>query len=635
MANRYIMHDNVVYEEFVGKHCVGFKKSSAVDTKTQPYFSWNGGKFDLSEWDKVLAFLLWTQHEYKSESLMNFYFDDTNNRLFALPVPQFVGTGMTVTADTDNKEMWAKHYSLSSGCEPIGTVHHHCTANAFQSGTDKADEINKDGLHITIGNLDKERMSYHGRVSFFKEFFVPNLGEWFDLMNPVLKRYENKPFYNDIVTEAITAYNGSSFPEEWKEFCTVKKHVYGNSAWGNMNQAVMNYGRTDSRFTSYTPKYYSNYMRLHTGVYTRRDFHAGINEFLDPETGVWVAEPVPSAAIYMNAGVSVAETYVLSTIVPQIQATIRGKNAANKTNTTDNEGLVRKLVISNEEEMSLAIDSLNSMQITNTDWMFEMAIPIVEEIASSDKMIYEYNHYDTTKNCAITTPKVYQQYIIFMEDCCTKLHEDLVNFLNLLDTDGIETGSALSFSDVTKDLETIGHELKLIERDSFLSTGEMKVLILKFMSMFDSLIVTLSDIERIVRVSEYKNTLIDLQSRDEYCSTAELTLSVIDDRWQPVIDAVGELYTISGMSVHDINEYASNTDYGLMLYLSPESSEIGRYLNNACSKQFYLSDRISEVADDTVTRFEITTKNVIDNLPVDLNINHPNNNIEEEEQGLC
>ena len=42
----------------------------------------------------------------------------------------------------------------------FGTIHAHASAGAFHSATDDKDESCSDGLHITIGNLDKPIRSY-------------------------------------------------------------------------------------------------------------------------------------------------------------------------------------------------------------------------------------------------------------------------------------------------------------------------------------------------------------------------------------------------------------------------------------------------------------------------------------------
>jgi hypothetical protein len=50
--------------------------------------------------------------------------------------------------------------------ENFGTIHSHCNASAFHSGTDDKDEFSFDGLHITIGKLDQPVREYAVRWIF-------------------------------------------------------------------------------------------------------------------------------------------------------------------------------------------------------------------------------------------------------------------------------------------------------------------------------------------------------------------------------------------------------------------------------------------------------------------------------------
>lgn len=53
--------------------------------------------------------------------------------------------------------------SVPKGFTIFGTIHSHANIPAFHSATDDSDECCSDGLHITIGNLDKPARSYSAR----------------------------------------------------------------------------------------------------------------------------------------------------------------------------------------------------------------------------------------------------------------------------------------------------------------------------------------------------------------------------------------------------------------------------------------------------------------------------------------
>jgi hypothetical protein len=55
------------------------------------------------------------------------------------------------------------------------TAHHHCSASAFQSGTDEADEKNQDGLHLTVGRVEAERHDLHARFYIDGNCFEPDM----------------------------------------------------------------------------------------------------------------------------------------------------------------------------------------------------------------------------------------------------------------------------------------------------------------------------------------------------------------------------------------------------------------------------------------------------------------------------
>ncbi|MGD0088293.1 MAG: hypothetical protein ABSE73_00040 [Planctomycetota bacterium] len=53
--------------------------------------------------------------------------------------------------------------AVPGGFEIFGTIHSHASAGAFHSSTDDRDEACSDGLHITVGNVDKPIHSYAAR----------------------------------------------------------------------------------------------------------------------------------------------------------------------------------------------------------------------------------------------------------------------------------------------------------------------------------------------------------------------------------------------------------------------------------------------------------------------------------------
>jgi len=48
----------------------------------------------------------------------------------------------------------------------IGTIHSHCDFSAFHSGTDQADESTFDGIHITLGHVNRNDFSIVASLAF-------------------------------------------------------------------------------------------------------------------------------------------------------------------------------------------------------------------------------------------------------------------------------------------------------------------------------------------------------------------------------------------------------------------------------------------------------------------------------------
>ena len=130
-----------------------------------------GPKFTPELWHQVLSFFRWTFKEHQSESQVRLYVNPKLGRWGAWAFPQVARTGMNArempTPETPEK---ARERFASWQSEPsddwlyFGTVHHHCSASAFQSSTDEQNEWNQDGLHITAGRMDAEQHDVHARL---------------------------------------------------------------------------------------------------------------------------------------------------------------------------------------------------------------------------------------------------------------------------------------------------------------------------------------------------------------------------------------------------------------------------------------------------------------------------------------
>ena len=141
-----------------------------------------GPKFTPEMWHQVLSFFRWTNKEMQSESQVRLYVNTKLGRWGAWAFPQVARTGMSARElpETETPEK-ARERFASWGSEPsddwlyFGTVHHHCSASAFQSGTDEQNEWNQDGLHLTVGRMEAEQHDVHARFYLDGNCFEPDL----------------------------------------------------------------------------------------------------------------------------------------------------------------------------------------------------------------------------------------------------------------------------------------------------------------------------------------------------------------------------------------------------------------------------------------------------------------------------
>ncbi len=188
-----------------------------------------GGTIPFPLWKQICAFFLWTYSEFRSESIVQLYYNQDTKEWKAWALPQYVGTGMTVNQVEANNPVWdtfieEQGHNLT-GFDPAGSVHHHCTSGAFQSSVDANDERAKSGLHITVGNLDSPKFSIHGRVSYKGAFWGVEWDDWFDLPETYDGLIIPTEAYSAIIAANLCIKpdgwnNEDAFPAEWRGNCT-------------------------------------------------------------------------------------------------------------------------------------------------------------------------------------------------------------------------------------------------------------------------------------------------------------------------------------------------------------------------------------------------------------------------------
>lgn len=108
-----------------------------------PYISFTAKKIPYILIEKVVAFFKEVYRKYQSEAVGYLYYEPTTG-IWDYVVPKQSASAAHASYEGAEKR---------AGWQCAGTIHSHGSMTAFHSGTDDADEMNFDGVHITIGRV--------------------------------------------------------------------------------------------------------------------------------------------------------------------------------------------------------------------------------------------------------------------------------------------------------------------------------------------------------------------------------------------------------------------------------------------------------------------------------------------------
>lgn len=290
-----IKHQEKLYRHIRAGEWYGVEPIEVSDGS--PIHRWDGKKISAEQWREVLAFFLWTMEETKSEAMVTLYYHETHGWA-VLALPQKGYTGMTVSAIQDHPgikeaemklpgvwngtDPWQESFNEGSKWERKGTVHHHCKSAAFQSGTDHSDEMSKEGLHITIGNLDDAKFSIHARASFRGIMTHVDFSDWFDL-DPTLAALVPASMHTQLLAhKLVDPPTDKAFPEWWKAnvirqtyAASTGQHYAGHSYPGH----GFGYGSINTR--SYGE--HKNGIRISSDDWDKARFERILKEFMEEQ----------------------------------------------------------------------------------------------------------------------------------------------------------------------------------------------------------------------------------------------------------------------------------------------------------------------------------------------------------------
>ena len=181
--------------------------------------NYKGPAIDAQTWKQVLAFFQWTYDTTHSESQVRLFVNLRDSRWAAWAFPQEARSGMTAKElDTPDMKTQRAQFADSEGWLYFGTVHHHCSMQAFQSGTDTNNEEGIDGLHITIGKMDAASYDMHARFYLGGFKFEPDMSKFWDI-GQNLRDLLPMDLWDRVARFQMCAKADPSteFPAQWKQ----------------------------------------------------------------------------------------------------------------------------------------------------------------------------------------------------------------------------------------------------------------------------------------------------------------------------------------------------------------------------------------------------------------------------------
>lgn len=151
-------------------------------------------------WAAACSFLDWTYREFKGEAQVRLMYRESDGRWTVVVAPQYISSSMHTDEIKDHADKDKAYACLAQGFSQVGTIHHHCSCSAFQSGTDYQDEINQNGIHFTVGHLGQDKWDIHYRATLRGAQYKIDLKEWLGFEEARLSKRPPKDM----------------FPAEWK-----------------------------------------------------------------------------------------------------------------------------------------------------------------------------------------------------------------------------------------------------------------------------------------------------------------------------------------------------------------------------------------------------------------------------------
>lgn len=153
---------------------------------------------------KITKFFKWAYSEHNGEAVVLIYYNPELNDFDIFPTNQEV-SGASAS--------YIKEGLSHTGYLLVGTIHSHANFGASHSGIDNDDELNFDGVHITIGNVNDTYQSISCSVVVNGQRFMYDPIDYLDGIIKVQNDEKNSLNKKYLVTGLTFA----TFDEDWKD----------------------------------------------------------------------------------------------------------------------------------------------------------------------------------------------------------------------------------------------------------------------------------------------------------------------------------------------------------------------------------------------------------------------------------
>lgn len=233
-----VMCDGVAYEFYEDELFKGYVPAP-FPTKESVSLEWKGKKMSPELWAQICAFMRDSHKKFNSETLIYLLYNMDDHVWDAWAPPQTT-SGMAVETDETNP-LWAQQREQwGEGWQIAGSVHHHCDLPAFASGQDDEDELDKDGFHVTLGNLNSSALTTDTRLTYSRCKYSTNLFDFVcdkaiktELLTTLAGSMLHISALNDIRTMLLANHYDPSYPDYW--MTNVSKPAVKTYGWQAKN----------------------------------------------------------------------------------------------------------------------------------------------------------------------------------------------------------------------------------------------------------------------------------------------------------------------------------------------------------------------------------------------------------------